>query len=53
MDFDHRDGKAFSISQAWRACSWDKVLAEIEKCDIACANCHRERTYKRKPELIV
>ena len=24
--------------------SWDKVLAEIEKCDVRCANCHRRRT---------
>ena len=52
MDFDHREDKNFAISQAWRARSWSEVLAEIEKCDVVCANCHRERTYHRKPELV-
>lgn len=48
MDFDHRDPKtkAFNIMSA-RAMlkSRDVLLAEIEKCDIVCANCHRIRTY--------
>lgn len=47
MDFDHRDPAAKSFSVAA-----DKVLlknrleleAEIAKCDIVCANCHRIRT---------
>ena len=51
MDFDHREGKAFTISQAWRARSWGAVLEEVEKCDVVCANCHRERTHNRRPEL--
>ena len=45
MDFDHRDDKSFAISQAWRTRSWERVLLEIKKCDVVCANCHRERTY--------
>jgi hypothetical protein len=49
MDFDHREGKSFSISQAWRMRSRGEVLSEIEKCDVVCANCHRERTYGRRP----
>jgi len=53
MDFDHREGKSFSISQAWRVRSWGEVLAEIEKCEVVCANCHRERTYNHKPELVI
>lgn len=26
----------------------ETVKAEVEKCDVVCANCHRERTYQRK-----
>lgn len=49
MDFDHRDPetKAFTI-----ACSMSRVraaiLAEIDKCDLVCANCHRVRTHVGK-----
>src|SRR5689334_902136 len=50
MDFDHREDKNFAISQAWRSRSWSTVLAEIEKCDVVCANCHRLRTYSRNPQ---
>jgi hypothetical protein len=44
MDFDHVRGvKISGITQMW---SWGrgKVLAEIAKCEIVCANCHRERS---------
>lgn len=49
MDFDHRDGetKEFNVSQMLRAQSWSKFIAEIEKCDVVCSNCHRKRTAKR------
>ena len=47
MDLDHRDPKqkSFSVSKHNGSKSWDTLLAEITKCDIVCANCHRERTY--------
>lgn len=50
MDFDHRPGeiKLFSVADApKRGVSFDKVRAEIAKCDPVCANCHRLRTFKR------
>lgn len=49
MDYDHRDGeiKLFEISQA-RSLRRDLYLAEIAKCDLVCANCHRHRTYLRR-----
>ena len=52
MDFDHRKGTkktaniAHLISQNYF--SKEKLLDEISKCDLVCANCHRIRTYKEK-----
>ena len=48
MDFDHRPGevKLFNIGDAPNLGYGPKrVLPEVEKCDLVCANCHRERTH--------
>lgn len=53
MDFDHLDPttKVDKISRlAAQTTSKEKLLAEIAKCDLVCANCHRERTYYCKGE---
>jgi hypothetical protein len=49
MDFDHRPGevKAFTVSVARRGMPLHQVLAEIAKCDVVCANCHRIRSRDR------
>src|SRR5436305_1960059 len=50
MDFDHRgdEKKIDSIARLIRdGRSKEKLQAEIEKCDLVCANCHRIRTYRR------
>jgi len=47
MDFDHVSGiKVAGIAQMafWGR---EKTLAEIAKCELVCANCHRERTVFR------
>ena len=43
LDFHHRDPseKDFTVSQ-YANLSWDKIVKELEKCDLLCANCHRE-----------
>lgn len=47
MDFDHTDSnKTFNIG-TWRNQSKQEVIDEIAKCELVCANCHRERTHKR------
>jgi hypothetical protein len=53
MDFDHREAntKSFWVLQRAGAVSRERLEAEIAKCDIVCANCHRARTYQRAMEL--
>lgn len=51
MDFDHREGetKEYELNRIdWMTTR--ALLREIEKRDVVCANCHRERTYKRRIE---
>lgn len=48
MDFDHvRGEKAGNISMMW-SCSLEKIEAEIKKCEVVCACCHRLRTQARQ-----
>ena len=51
MDFDHRDPstKLFQITDRLTV-SRARLLAEINKCDVVCANCHAIRTYARARE---
>ncbi len=48
MDFDHREEKTknFLVSQTAQM-SISALKREIDKCDVVCANCHRERTQQR------
>lgn len=50
LDYDHRDVNTkienISILMA-NSAPTEKILAEIAKCDIVCACCHRLRTQKR------
>ena len=46
LDFDHVSGKkerlvSFAKSKA-------QALAEINKCEVRCSNCHRVRTWERR-----
>lgn len=46
LDFHHREGetKLFNLAGAWKRHSRQKILDEIQKCDVLCANCHRKHT---------
>jgi hypothetical protein len=46
LEFDHvRGTKVAAISSFVRnMASMNRILAEIAKCDVRCANCHRRRT---------
>lgn len=48
MDWDHVDGvKVNGVSQLVALGSMSRVLDEISKCELVCANCHRLRTKTR------
>jgi 5-methylcytosine-specific restriction endonuclease McrA len=44
LEFHHRNPseKDFGIALKGHCRSWERVKNEIEKCDLLCANCHRE-----------
>jgi hypothetical protein len=43
LEFHHLRDKAFNIGKELVDTPWERVLAEMEKCDVVCANCHRRR----------
>lgn len=52
LEHHHRDPaeKSFSIGYAVRRMSWEKVMEEIAKCEVVCANCHRIEHYRNLPQ---
>lgn len=45
LNFDHIDRmtKSFPISKLWSV-SWKRYKAELEKCQLLCEPCHKEKT---------
>lgn len=52
LAFDHRRGKEKMISHmiSYRY-AWEKILKEIEKCEVRCANCHLKRHMKERKTM--
>lgn len=49
LEFDHRGEKLFEIGGCInRGYGVDRIMAEIAKCDVRCANCHRRKTYAER-----
>lgn len=48
LEFHHKNPteKDFSISEKGYTRSWNRVKAELDKCLMLCANCHRETHVK-------
>ena len=47
LDLDHRDPATKRVAVGrlvGETGSWQRVLEEIDRCDVRCANCHRRRT---------
>jgi hypothetical protein len=49
LEFDHvrgkKDGNIANFIGEGK--SWQRILLEIAKCEVRCANCHRRRTVER------
>ena len=50
LEFHHLDPKEkdFAVSGSGITRAWEKVKAELDKCTLVCANCHRERHQKER-----
>lgn len=49
MDFDHLFAKEDNIAtMVYTGVALEVVRAEIAKCELVCANCHRVRTHVRR-----
>jgi hypothetical protein len=49
LDFDHRDPstKRNEVARLATTKPWPQVLAEVAKCEVRCANCHRRKTARQ------
>ena len=45
LELDHRDPKQkkFSIG-SWKVVNRERLLAEMDKCDVRCSRCHKRKT---------
>ena len=54
MQFDHLNNKEENVSVMVRnAVSIKKLEIEISKCEVVCANCHANRTYNRRNNIVL
>ena len=47
MEFDHVRGKKREELARMATLGISTILSEIDKCDVVCSNCHKERTWRR------
>lgn len=45
MDFDHVRGEKYMNVGQMKMAKLERILEEVAKCDVVCANCHRIRTH--------
>ena len=49
LEFDHvRGEKSGEIANMLRRqVAWERIIDELSKCEVRCANCHRRRTARQ------
>ncbi len=50
LEFDHVRGEKIRAlaDMAWRGFGIERIEAEIAKCEVRCANCHRRKTAREQ-----
>lgn len=44
LEFDHIRDKTIAVSRLTPSSTPKRILAEIQKCEVRCVNCHMRRT---------
>ncbi|QQV92500.1 HNH endonuclease [Streptomyces phage MeganTheeKilla] len=53
LEFDHLPGYTkIKNVMAMTYNSWEVIWAEVEKCEVVCANCHAIRTHERRLDKV-
>lgn len=54
LEFDHRPGvkKIDVVTRVLKKMGPEAAWKEVKKCDVVCANCHKERTFLRENSAI-
>ena len=55
FDFHHinKDDKLFELGDKIADKSWENIKAELDKCMMLCANCHRKQHFYKRNETVI
>lgn len=46
LEFDHLHDKRADISKLIQSdCTWERLVDELDKCQVLCSNCHKRKTH--------
>ena len=48
LEIDHKDteNKSFNLAKAFSGWSWKRIMPELDKCQVLCYDCHKQKTRK-------
>jgi len=52
LEFDHLRDKTTEISKLInKGVGWERIMEEISKCEVRCANCHKIKTIRERDDV--